>query len=316
MRAVVDIGSNSVKYVLASDQRDVPRILARGSEVTRLSRGLETTRVLSPEALHATEKALRHFKEIFSQSPEASSLQCVVLGTSAVRDCKNQEDIKSIVRSILGVELNILSGLEEARISLEGAAAAGATLFPFRQPLFVEVGGASCQLSVLEPEFFGHSFQVGAVRAHERLGYGRRALEENEISKLHSDVFSFFDQPTFHDLKIKFTNKTLRSCAIGIGGTLVLAAEAAGAKKVKDCGFVISRKSLKEFNEKLCRLNADERLSKLHLEPGREDIIATGTAVLLSVLDQFGIEDLGLSKWGLRHGALKMWDKVYPRLNL
>lgn len=316
MRAVVDIGSNSVKFALAENQRDVPKIVLTGSRVTRLSRDLEKTGHLAKESIEATHKALTDFRDTFIKESGASTLQCVVIATSALRDCKNPEAIQKIVWDLFGVELFVASGVQEARLSCEGAAAAGELFFGKQEPLFIEVGGASCQLSVLKPSFWGHSFQVGAVRAHERLGYQRRALSPLEASKLEQDVFQFFEPTMLRELKNRFTTPQPRKVAVAIGGTLVMAAKAAGAQPVNDCGYLLSRERLRTFNQSLCLMTAEERQKKVNLAAGREDIIVSGCAILLSLLEYFSIEEIGFSSWGLRHGALKIWPELFPKIRL
>jgi exopolyphosphatase/guanosine-5'-triphosphate,3'-diphosphate pyrophosphatase len=316
MRAVVDIGSNSVKFVLATDQRVVPQneapiILKKGSVVTRLAENLAMTQVLSDESLARTEVALRQFSEVFSKQSDSKKLQCRVFATSAARDCKNPERLAEIVHRTLHHPLQIISGAEEARLSLAGATAAGQLIFGHKDSLFIEVGGASTQCSLLTPELFNESFQAGAVRCTEKLAIGKSPLSDDQWKNLHTDLLQFFETSKFQELKKQASRKT-RNSALAIGGTLMMAAKMAEATRVSDAGYLLRRESFLRFNDSIRKLSPQERLSIEGIEKGREDILVAGVGILTALLEHFNIEELAVSSWGLRHGALRLWDQLDP----
>jgi len=310
MRAVVDIGSNSVKFVIAENQHGVPNVVLKGSQVTRLGKDLEKSKVLAQSALDATGDALKEFANIFLEKAVSLETHCIVLATSAVRDCQNPEVMHDIVKRTLKCPLKVLSGVEEARISIAGAQSAAELMFPNAQHVFIEIGGASTQISISKPSFMGESFQVGAVRAHERLGIGRRAFNPVEFVKLENTLLEFFDVSKLDALEKSWNLSERPTRALGIGGTLVMALKSSGALRIDDCGYRGHLSNFCAFNQKIAQVTADERLKMLDIEKGREDILVTGSACLTTLLKYFGIEEFGVSEWGLRHGALKLWDEI------
>ncbi len=298
MRAVVDIGSNSVKFLLAQMQKHSFAIVKSGSRVTRLGKDLEKSLLLSGDSV---TKSVEFLREIKATLDLEGCKNVTVIATSAVRDCRNPEKISHPVKKIFGVPLRILSGLEEAELSLEGARAAALQCWNDDDGIFIDVGGSSTEVMVCHPSFKGHSFQAGAVRCHEALGLDQMPVSDAHWSKAQREMERFFPANVWKDLSIHFRNK---SRVMAVGGTLILAARLAGAKHQLDCGLEISRASLETLNEKLRKMPLTEREALADMEHGRADIICSGVLILLHLLGRLGIDDLWLTTWGLRHGII------------
>ena len=298
MRAVVDIGSNSVKFLAAKVHRNAIEALGSESMVTRLGRGLEKSGLLSQKSITDTVAALEKIK---LSLVKLGVLDTTVVATSAVRDCKNAETISEPVQRIFSVVLRILSGQEEAFFSLKGAVAAANQLLGTEDCVFIDVGGASTEVSVQKPEFLAHSFQAGAVRCHERLNLPETKISDVEWKVAQEKIQEFFPLQEWKHLTSNFT-KTRP--VVAVGGTLVLAAKIAGAVIEKGCGIRITRSRLEELNENLRNLTVTERMALPGMEVGRADIICAGILVLTTLLNRLGAEDVLLTTWGLRHGIL------------
>src|SRR5579872_3655209 len=159
--AAVDIGSNSVRLKIARLQSGRLRPIHEDREVTRLGEGVFGSGFLTPESMAVTVKVLRRFHRS-TQQIVTDSVR--VVGTSALRDARNSQAFLEWVRSTTGWNLEIISGLEEARLIHLGLVStlrvSASTM------LMIDLGGGSCELTV---SVGGHiretvSLPLGAVR--------------------------------------------------------------------------------------------------------------------------------------------------------
>ena len=159
--AAVDIGSNSVRLKIARLQRGRLHALHEDREVTRLGEGVFSSGFLTPESMAETVKVLRRFHRA-TQQVVTDSVR--VVATSAMRDARNAQAFLEWVRSATGWKVEIVSGVEEARLIHLGLVS-GARIDQF-PTLMLDLGGGSCELTVSQG---GHirdavSLPLGAVR--------------------------------------------------------------------------------------------------------------------------------------------------------
>src|SRR5271154_4275067 len=159
--AAVDIGSNSVRLKIARLTRGRLRTIHEDREVTRLGEGVFRSGFLTPESMAETVKVLRRFHRATQQ---VVTDPVRVVATSALRDARNSQAFLEWVRSATGWQVEIISGLEEARLIHLGLVS---SLRINASPLLMaDLGGGSCELT-LSAE--GHirgtvSLPLGAVR--------------------------------------------------------------------------------------------------------------------------------------------------------
>src|SRR6202166_1895490 len=159
--AAVDIGSNSVRLKIARLQAGRLRSLHEDREVTRLGEGVFGSGFLTPDSIAETVKVLRRFHRA-TQQIVTDSVR--VVATSALRDARNSQAFLEWVRSATGWRVEIISGVEEARLIHLGLVSSGRV---DRSPtLMMDLGGGSCELTVSRD---GHirdavSLPLGAVR--------------------------------------------------------------------------------------------------------------------------------------------------------
>ncbi|MBC8003553.1 MAG: hypothetical protein H7X97_13280, partial [Opitutaceae bacterium] len=165
-RAVIDVGTNSVKILIAEiNCREIHPLLEE-SEQTRLGRGFYETRKLQPDAVHATAKAVARFA-LVAKSWHASHTR--VVATSAARDATNSSDLTSAIEEASGLSVEVISGEQEASWVFQGICTdprlAGKPL------LIVDVGGGSTEFILGQDceQFFQQSFPIGTVRLIEML---------------------------------------------------------------------------------------------------------------------------------------------------
>src|SRR5271169_556849 len=159
--AAVDIGSNSVRLKIARLQQGRLRPLHEDREVTRLGDGVFRSGFLTPESMADTVKVLRRFHRA-AQQVVTDSVR--VVATSALRDARNAQAFLEWVRSATGWKIEIISGVEEARLIHLGLVSA--LRVDSSPALMIDLGGGSCELTV---SHHGHirdtvSVPLGAVR--------------------------------------------------------------------------------------------------------------------------------------------------------
>ena len=163
-RAIIDIGTNSVKLLVAdvTGRHVIP--IWEGSEQTRLGRGFYETHRLSPAAVAATGHAAAGFAK---KAGDLRAVSIRVIATSAARDARNVEDLIHAVRNASGLDMEILSGEQEADLAFQGVTTDSRYAdSPF---LLLEVGGGSSQFILGDhgTKAFTRSFQIGTVRLME-----------------------------------------------------------------------------------------------------------------------------------------------------
>src|SRR5215204_1044823 len=164
--AVIDMGSNSTRLLVADVADGAVRELTRETRITRLAQAVDSTGRLADEAIERVLAALADYK---AEIDRLAVERVAAVATSAVRDAANGSEFLETLRERFGIEARILSGDEEARLTFLGATAARRA---GGQPtLVLDIGGGSTELVIGVPgeePGFHVSTQAGAVRQTER----------------------------------------------------------------------------------------------------------------------------------------------------
>ena len=170
--ATIDIGTNTVLLLVAErDGAGQVRAVTERAQITRLGEGVDRTKRLAPEAVERTATCL----EAYAREVAAARVDRVaVVGTSAMRDAPGGERLTKLVRDSFGIDVRILSGEEEARVTFLGALH-GLPVDRLAPAAVFDIGGGSTEVILarlqdgrLETQFL-QSFDVGSVRLTERL---------------------------------------------------------------------------------------------------------------------------------------------------
>jgi exopolyphosphatase/guanosine-5'-triphosphate,3'-diphosphate pyrophosphatase len=164
--AAVDCGTNSVRLLIADISGTELTEFERRMEIVRLGQGVDKTGRLAPEALDRTFTAMRGYAKLI----EGHGVERVrVVATSATRDAANRDEFVRGVVEIFGVEPEVISGDEEARLSFTGATKDLAALRPMRPYLVVDIGGGSTEFVLGTGDVeTARSVDIGCVRMTER----------------------------------------------------------------------------------------------------------------------------------------------------
>ena len=164
--AAIDCGTNSVRLLIADVSGTELTELERRTEIVRLGQGVDKTGRLAPEALERTFTAMRGYAKLV-ESHGAERVR--VVATSATRDAANRDEFVRGVVEIFGVEPEVISGDEEARLSFTGATKDLAALRPMRPYLVVDIGGGSTEFVLGTGDVeTARSVDIGCVRMTER----------------------------------------------------------------------------------------------------------------------------------------------------
>lgn len=301
--AAVDIGSNSVRLKIARLYRGRLRALHEDREVTRLGEGVFKTGFLTPESMSETIKVLRRFHRTTQQFvPDTVR----VVATSAVRDARNSQAFLEWVRSATGWRVEIVSGIEEARLIHLGLVTDPRI---DRTPtLMIDLGGGSCELTVSQG---GHirdavSLPLGAVRlTNEFLAHD--APRKGELKRLRGFVTREVNRVVNRISTAKVKN------VIATSGTA--AALAAAASHLHRRGSrqrsVVSRGEMTRIAKRLARLELAERRKIEGIGPRRAEIIVAGAIVYHELLDRLRLRSFRYSQLGLRDGILSQMAAEY-----
>jgi len=295
--AAIDIGSNSLKLaIVQAAASDSFTIISQERERVRLGHETLKTHRLSAEAINLSADAIAKFRSI-AESRNADSILAVA--TASVREAANAAEFVSEIKRRTGVEIEVLSSLEEAR--LIGIAAAQGCNSGNNSLLNIDIGGGSTELSLMrdgEPHKL-FSMKLGAVGLTERF-IASNPPKKKEIENLRGEIMGALERPL---RKIKGETWQISTGTSGtilnLGGLLKLQnGESANQKTV------IGLKKLAALNEMLAQIPLEERVKLSVISPQRAEVIVAGGQILENVMRALKIENLEPCNYALREGVI------------
>jgi exopolyphosphatase/guanosine-5'-triphosphate,3'-diphosphate pyrophosphatase len=300
--AAVDIGSNSVRLKVARLAGRRLHPIHEDREVTRLGSWVYRTGFLSPDAMAETIKVLRRFHRT-AQHLGTDSVR--VVATSALRDARNSRAFLEWVRSATGWTVEIISGLEEARLihlGLVASARAGAS-----PVLMVDLGGGSCELTI---SVGGHihetvSLPLGAVRLTNEFLY-HDPPRKSELERLRGFAAREIARAAkrIADARIKVVLATSGTAAS-------LAAVCQGISKTRTS--TVTRLQMRRIARLITKSTIEERRKLSGIGPKRAEIVAAGAIVYAELLERCQLRGFRYSPLGLRDGLLAQMAAEHDR---
>jgi exopolyphosphatase/guanosine-5'-triphosphate,3'-diphosphate pyrophosphatase len=296
--AVVDIGTNSTRLLVAEVDGGALTELERESIVTRLGEGVDATGRLGEEPQARVFAALDRYAGAIEHH---GATERIVVMTSAVRDAANGAAFADTVRDRYGLKGRTLSGDDEARLSYLGATAARDPDDP-ASLLVIDIGGGSTEMIVgaRGSVDFHVSTQVGVVRHTERHLHSDPPTAE-ELAALAADARPALEAAVPAEVRRR------AAAAVAVAGTATscasidLALDPYDPSRVE--GHRISRARLEALRDRLAALPLAERRGVTGLDPNRAPTIVAGTVILLEVLGAFGLDGFEASErdilWGV-----------------
>jgi len=309
-RAVIDVGTNSVKLLVADVDGHEVRPVREDSRQTRLGRGFFETHRLQPAPIAATALAVAHFTD------DARALQAAtirIIGTSAAREAANPGELIAAIESATALPVEIITGDQEADWAFHGV-----TTDPelAESPLMLlDVGGGSTEfiLGRGAERHFRQSFRLGTVRQLEtipvsdpptrkELAETREWLREFIITRVVPPL-----QPALRrEVELHAAHRPVQ--LVGTGGTATLLARMEARMEDYDRVRIeatrLSLDRVRDHTERLWALPLAQRQDIIGLPPKRADVILTGVVIFEAVMECLGFSELRVSTRGLRFAAV------------
>lgn len=295
--AAIDIGTNTIKLLVAAVEVDAITALHEDSQTTRLGEGVATTKRLAPAAIERTVAGIAAFAD---RARGMGATKLLAVATSGAREARSTEQFLARAREVAGLDVEIISGEREAELIFAGVSTDGG--LRGQRLLVMDVGGGSAEIITGRD---GHienrvSLPAGAVRLTERF------LRADPVSTAELDALLQHGRELLRPEMAQFSLEG--RVMIGTGGTVTTAAaidqSLAKFSIEKINRHPLARQRLTAMLERLRRLPLAERRNVPGLPPKRADIIIAGLAIYVTAMELAGIEQLTVSTRGLRFGLL------------
>ena len=293
--AAIDCGTNSIRLLIADITDGKFHEVLRTMEVVRLGQGVDQTKTFHPDAIARTLAVVEKFANQITVKGAEKIRFCA---TSATRDATNRDLFIDGVRNILGVEVDVISGAQEAALSFLGATK---TLMQSEAPfLVVDIGGGSTEFVIGSTEVLAaKSVNIGCVRMSER-HLNQQPPSAVQVQAAIADIDRAIAEAA-RDVAIT-TAKTL----IAVAGTATTVAAAALELTAYDRYAIhlsrISAEKVHQVAAKFQSLTRDEIANLGYMHPGRVDVITAGALVLSRVMAATGAVEFVASETDILDG--------------
>ncbi|MBQ9513724.1 MAG: Ppx/GppA family phosphatase [Clostridia bacterium] len=266
---VIDIGSNSVRLLIADGTKTVDKSV----KITKLAEGTDNG-ALKKESIERTVDALSFFKE---KAEEYGVKTIYAFATEAVRSATNKEDFLKLAERKTGLIIEVVSGDTEARLGIKGA-------LNGKDGAIIDIGGASTEITVIKKgeTIYTKSVGIGVVRIENFCG-------QDEIK-----------QREYIDGKIKEFGDIPYSTFIGIGGTATSVAsvlqELEPYDRNKVHGYTVYKSDLKKLRDELYKKTVEEKKKVKGLQKERAGTITGGVALLYKLMEKLKIDSITVSE--------------------
>jgi exopolyphosphatase/guanosine-5'-triphosphate,3'-diphosphate pyrophosphatase len=292
--AVIDVGTNSARLLVADVAGGRVSPVERRSTVTRLGRGVDLSSRLSAEAIEDACEAIGEYMGVL-EGLGAEGVEAIA--TSAVRDAENGSAFVAELRERFALSARVLDGEEEARLTYLGATSARPPAVP---TLVVDIGGGSTELVVgtgAEISFHA-SLQAGVVRHSER-HIASDPPTAVELESLAGDVRG--------SIEAALGAGAEAGAGIAVAGTPTSLAAVEMELEPYDPaevhGHVLSLPSIQRMLSQLASAPLSERVEITGLHPDRAPTIVAGVVILVETMRAFGLEQIEVSEHDILFGT-------------
>jgi exopolyphosphatase/guanosine-5'-triphosphate,3'-diphosphate pyrophosphatase len=292
--AVIDVGTNSTRLLVADVAGGRVSPLERRSTVTRLGRGVDLSGHLASEAIEDVCAAIGGYVGVLE---ELGAETVDVIATSAVRDADNGSAFVAELRERFALSARVLDGEEEARSTYMGATSEAQ---PTEPTLVVDIGGGSTELIVGSGAeiSFHDSLQVGVVRHTER-HVSSDPPTASELEALATDVRGLIEGslgagvPARRGIAVAGTPTSLAAIELEL--------EPYDPSRVH--GHVLALPSIQRMLSRLASAPLAERVQIPGMHPDRAPTIVAGVVILVETMRAFGLEEIAVSEQDILYGT-------------
>lgn len=296
--AAIDCGTNSLRLLIADIEGNNFREVIRTMEIVRLGQGVDESGEFHPDAIARTLAGVDKFALEITRRGVQKIRFCA---TSATRDATNRELFIDGVRERLGIELEVISGEEEAALSFAGAIE---DLSPNDGPfLVVDIGGGSTEFVFGTSHVqFAKSVNIGCVRMTER-HFTQDPADIDEIERARIDI-----QEAIARAGVVVPITTAKTLIAVAGTATTVAAAALGLTEYDRHAIHLSRISSEKTHaasRMFLTSNREQRLALGYMHPGRVDVIAAGALVLSEIMKATGAKEFVASESDILDGIAR-----------
>ena len=274
--AVIDIGTNTTRLLVAEVEGGEVVELERRTTITSLGQGVDATGRLAQEAMDRVAEAVAVYREVIDR---LGVERVVALATSAMRDSENGPEFRDFLKERFGIEPRTISGDEEARLTFLGATSGRGD---DDETVVIDIGGGSTEYVVGRPGHdpsFHVSTQMGSVRFTERF--------EN-LDEMAAAV-----RETVPDVSVGH--------GIAVAGTATSLGAIDGAEEVH--GYRLTLAACERMVAMLAGKTVDERRNVPGLHPDRAPTIVAGAVILTESIRSLHLSEVEVSERDILHGA-------------
>jgi exopolyphosphatase / guanosine-5'-triphosphate,3'-diphosphate pyrophosphatase len=294
--AVVDIGTNSTRLLIADVEGTGVTEIERRTTVTNMGRGVDHTGMICSDAVDDVCSVIADYK---SQFEEMGAERVMAIATSAVRDAVNGEAFIAELRERFDLDARLLTGAEEANLTYLGATSHR----PAEESTLVfDIGGGSTELIIGTGSRVGFhtSLQAGTIRQSER-HLSSDPPDTHELEDLAAEIRNLIERAIATEPHAKARR------AIAVAGTPTsLAAIDQGLEPYdpgRVHGYRLGMRRIQRMLSRLSSLPLAERLRVPGLQPGRAPTIVAGAVILVQVMRAFKLTEIEVSELDILHGS-------------
>ena len=291
--ASIDLGSNSTRLLIAELNNQEFNVLHRIHVVTKMSENLEQTGEISSPAVKRVYSALRTFKKLIIKN---NVDEVFVIGTAALRDSKNANELIENIRKKFDLEIGVLSGHDEGITTSLGVLHFMENIENF---LIVDIGGRSTEfIYEFENKIISQSLNLGVVTLTEKY-FSRLPSEQKLLDKAKFDIETELSNLNINDKKN----------VIGVSGTALSLASIFLDQQFFDeeklHGVQIDLQNVGNINSRLLNLNEAEIITRFKgVDPKRAATITSGIFLLEIILNHYSNSPIIISKYDILEGLI------------
>jgi exopolyphosphatase / guanosine-5'-triphosphate,3'-diphosphate pyrophosphatase len=298
--AIIDMGTNTFHLLLAEANENGYHIFYRDRLAVKIGKGGINKGIITEDGINRALLAMRSFKNVIDEHQGITEIYA--FGTSALRNAANQDEVKERIHHLTGIEIQIISGDEEAQFIYEGVKSALG--LGQETSLIIDIGGGSVEFIIANQQqvLWKQSLEIGAQRLLEQF-QKNDPITPDEIAAL-DEHFSVVLRPVFHALK-----HNPASILVGSSGSFdtwsdIFCARHKISKVGDEAETPLTMEGFYEIYDELIHKNRAERMKIPGMIEMRVDMIVVASCLVRYLLEQYRFDRIRVSTYSLKEGVL------------
>ena len=301
-KAIIDLGTNTFQLLIVEQEGDNYKIIHENHYAAKIGKGGISLGIMTEEGIQRGINGLQYFQQIFKKEGVINE-NVFAIATSAVRNAKNGQEFCQKVLTETGINIQVISGEEEANLIYEGVKL-GMNI-GFEPSMIVDIGGGSVEFIICDQNriMFKQSFEIGGQRLMDKF------MTTDPISA--RSVASLKDY--LEEQLLPLTNAVHQYapiCIIGSAGSFETLIDIFFSKtygKLPPAEQISFELPITEFHDSFAKLvskNHEERMAIQGMKELRVDMIVVGVCLIDFILKRFDIQQIMVSNYALKEGVL------------